>query len=169
MTKRSKKSYYALVWNTALSNKDLVIRGELVSQNTVLPKDPRMMYGTNPNDVLNVRIEKIKKEVKYDVFTTKQSVRFIKEIEKIELPRDVRIIVWDDEEELYIANKSYRIVSPQVFEELIEMSNYTRINTWNGLPYDSEGVEASWKACAEPEERLKGNILSMLNLELQFI
>lgn len=161
MTKRLANSYYALVWNTALSEKDLVIQGEVISQNTVLPKDPRMMYGTNPNDVFKIRIERIKEEIKYDVFTTKQSVRFIKEVEEVELPRDVRIIVWEGSDTLHIPYDKYRIVTPQVFEELIKMSDDTQINTWN----DPLIEEVRWKACAEPEEKLRGKVLNVLNFD----
>lgn len=164
MKKEPNNTYYALVWNTALSEKDLLIQGEVISQNTILPKDPRMMYGTNPNDVFKVRLERIKTEVKYDVLTTKESVRFIKEVEEIEIPRDVRIVVWEGSNILHIPYDKYRIVTPQMFEDLIAKSKDTCINTWD----DSTIEEIRWKACAEPEEKLRDNILNMLNLKLEF-
>lgn len=111
------KTYYALVWNNVL-NEQVKLKGKRVNQGVKLPNGPRMLYGTNDNDVFKIVKEVVHKKIKYDVFTTKQSVKFY--IEKVEyvLPRDVRIIVWEGESELFLPSGSYRVMSPQMFENL---------------------------------------------------
>lgn len=163
MKEKPNNTYYALVWNTSLEQKESIIEGELISKDTVIPDDPRVMYGTNPNDVLKVSIEHIKTEIEYDVLTTRQSVRFIKEIEEFELPRDVRIIVWEGSNVLHIPYDKYRIVSPKDFEALVEISK-------NSFECKESKTERyfKWEEVATPERKLKENILNMLDLELNF-
>lgn len=116
--RRNLKTYYALVWNDVLK-KEVELKGKKVDKNIELPDDPRMLYGTNDNDTFKITKEVIHEKIKYDVFTTKQSVEFyVEEIEYV-LPRDVRIIVWEGSDELLLPNDSYRIMTPQMFEQLV--------------------------------------------------
>lgn len=119
MRRRNLKTYYALVWSNIL-NEQVKLKGKRVNQDIKLPNDPRMLYGTNDNDVFKIVKEVVHKKIKYDVFTTKQSVEFY--IEKVEyvLPRDVRIIVWEGESELFLPNGNYRVMSPQMFESFVK-------------------------------------------------
>lgn len=112
-------SYYALVWNDSL-NKKMKVKGELITRNTVLPKDPRMLYGTNCNDIAKIRNIGVWKEIEYDVLTTKQSVKFWKEVDEYILSRDVYIVVWEGEEYLDFPNNNYKIVSPELFEYIVQ-------------------------------------------------
>lgn len=114
-------SYYALVWKDVLKAK-VEIKGELITRDTILPNDPRMLYGTNNNDVAKIKKIELWKEIEYDVLTTKQSVRFWKEIDEYILSRDVYIIVWEDSAILSLPSNSYRIVSPDLFEHIVQMS-----------------------------------------------
>ncbi len=155
MEKAFKGYYYALVWNTALDEKDLVIQGQLITKNTILPEGPHMMYGTNPNDILKVRTEKIKEKIEYDVLTMKQSVKFIREVEEIDIPRDVRILVWEGSDKINLKESDYKIVSPQMFQELIEMSE-------DCLEDEDEIMRPS----ILPEVKFNKNILNMLDLNL---
>lgn len=111
--------YYALVWNTTLKIKNKTVEGELLNKNTILPDDPRMLYGTNPNDILKIQSESFVKIMKYDVMTMTQSVKFHKKIEEVIIPRDVRIIVWENSELLNLSEDNYRIVTPEYFKEII--------------------------------------------------
>lgn len=111
--------YYALVWNTTLSSKKkIIIQGEKITRSTKLPKDPRMLYGTNNNDIARI----IKKdnwiEIKYDIMTQRQSVKFWTEIDEYVLSRDIRIIVWQGESELVLPSKQYKIVAPDLFQHI---------------------------------------------------
>ena len=119
MRRRNSKTYYALVWSDIL-NKNVELKGKEVNKDIELPDDPRMLYGANDNDTFKIIKEVVHQKVKYDAFTTKQSVEFY--IEKIEyvLPRDVRIIVWEGSEDIYLPSKNYRIMTPQMFEELVD-------------------------------------------------
>ena len=95
----SNSSYYALVWKDSLDKKGK-IKGELITKNTVLPDDPRILYGSNDNDIAKIRNVEMWKEIEYDTLTTKQTVRYYTEVKEYVLCRDVRIIVWQGDEEL---------------------------------------------------------------------
>lgn len=92
----------------------------MITKNTVLPDDPRMLYGTNSNDVAKIRNVGIWKEIEYDTITTKQSVKFWKEVDEYILSRDVYILVWEGEEYLELPNDRYKIVSPDLFEYIVQ-------------------------------------------------
>ena len=77
------KYYYALVWDSVLENKDIVIKGQPLVKTSKLPRDPRMLYGTSSNDLRKVKLNRFTKILEYDVLTMKQSVRFVKEIEEL--------------------------------------------------------------------------------------
>lgn len=119
MTKCLVNSYYALVWNDSLKRK-MRIKGELITRNTVLPDDPRMLYGTNSNDIAKIRNVGLWQEIEYDTITTKQSVKFWKEVDEYILSRDVYILVWEGEEYLELPNDRYKIVSPDLFEYIVQ-------------------------------------------------
>lgn len=112
-------SYYALVWNDSLK-REMRIKGELITRNTVLPDDPRMLYGTNSNDIAKIRNVGLWKEIEYDTITTKQSVKFWREVDEYILSRDVYILVWEGEEYLELPNDIYKIVSPDLFEYIVQ-------------------------------------------------
>lgn len=124
MSKCHVNSYYALVWNNSLERK-MEVKGELITKNTVLPKDPRMLYGTNNNDIAKIRKVSAWEEIEYDILTTRQTVRFWKEVDEYILSRDVRIIVWEGEDILCLPNDKYRIVSPDLFEYIVKTSSET--------------------------------------------
>lgn len=156
------KSYYALVWNTALDD-EVFIEGKVIGSNTELPKDPRMLYGANTGDILKVRNVEFKTEVTYDVFTTKQSVRFIPIIEEFNILRDVRIIVWEGSATLHNPYDYYRIVTPDDFEEIVRSSTRKQTSEWKGLSKDDSGGEVNWQACSNPESKMSESILGMLS------
>lgn len=158
-----RNSYYALVWSTTLESKGHV-KGELMSQSTRLPKDPGILYGTHNNDVIKVKSVEFKEELSYDSLTTKQSVKFNRVVEEYIIPRDVRIIVWEGSDTLDVSCDKYRIVSPQIFKDLVAMSKDSCTKTNN----ESLTEEVIWKAGSELEERLRDNVLNILNLELKF-
>jgi len=112
--------YYALVWSKDLTSEIEVI-GEKITRNTVLPKDSRMLYTTNGKDLSKIVKVKTWKEITYDPLTTKQSVKFWDETEEYTLKRDVCILVWEGSEILSLPSKQYKIVSPELFEEIIEL------------------------------------------------
>ena len=119
MTKCLVNSYYALVWNDSLKRK-MRIKGELITRNTVLPDDPRMLYGTNSNDIAKIRNVGLWQEIEYDTITTKQSVKFWREVDEYILSRDVYILVWEGEEYLELPNDRYKIVSPDLFKYIVQ-------------------------------------------------
>ena len=111
--------YYALVWNTTLSSKKKnIIQGEKITRSTKLSKDPRMLYGTNNNDIARIIKKDDWKEMQYNIITQKQSVRFWTEIDEYILSRDIRIIVWHGDSELSLPSKRYKIVAPDLFEHI---------------------------------------------------
>lgn len=167
MCMRPSKYYYALVWDTALKNGETLIEGTLVNRNTKLPKDPRMMYGTSPKDVQKVRIEKYKQVTEYDILTTKQTVRFVKELEEYELSRDIRIVIWEGSEFLNVFTDYYRVVSQDFFEELVKIAPEKTGLEMIEQAFDNE--EFKWKATVSPEQFLKAKILNTLNLNLEFV
>lgn len=118
------RSYYALVFNTSLKKRDK-IRGKLIDKNTKLPKDGNILYGTNDNDKLKIKAVNYENEIHYDAKTTMQSVRFKILEDVVEIPRDVRIIIWKDNEYLDPRKDKYKIVSPQHFEEMISYKKHT--------------------------------------------
>lgn len=166
MKESDTKSFYALVWNTALSSKEeLIIQGEEIHRDTIIPDDPRMLYGTNNNDV--ARITKVKewKEIKYDTLTTKQSVRFWKEIDEYVLARDVRIIVWAGESELMLPSKEYRIVAPDLFKHIVEtapVSSASKSST-NLRVVDSRDNGEKWGRYKDPSMNIDNTILDSID------
>lgn len=111
--------YYALIWNTTLSSKKkIIIQGEKITRSTKLPKDPRILYGTNNNDVARIVKKDNWIEIKYDIMTQKQSVKFWTETDEYILSRDIRIIVWQGESELVLPSKQYKIVAPDLFQHI---------------------------------------------------
>lgn len=118
----SNSSYYALVWKDSLDKKGK-IKGELITKNTVLPDDPRILYGLNDNDIAKIRNVEMWKEIEYDTLTTKQTVRYYTKVKEYVLCRDVRIIVWQGDEELRLPSNDYKIVSPELFEIIAQVSN----------------------------------------------
>lgn len=167
MCMKPSKYYYALVWDTALKNGNLLIKGTLVNRNTKLPKDPRMMYGTSPKDVFKVRLENYKQITEYDIMTTKQTVRFIKELEEYELSRDIRIVIWEGSEFLNVVTDHYRVVSVDFFEELVKIAPEKSGMEMIEQALDKEEFE--WKATVCPEQFLKAKVLNTLNLNLEFV
>lgn len=81
-----------------------------------MPDDPRILYGSNDNDIAKIRNVEMWKEIEYDTLTTKQTVRYYTEVKEYVLCRDVRIIVWQGDEELRLPSNDYKIVSPELFE-----------------------------------------------------
>lgn len=118
--------YYALVWNTALSSKthkkakDLIVTGKKITRKTRLPKDPRMLYGTSNNDIARIVKRDNWIEIKYDIMTQKQSVKYWTEEDVYVLSRDIRIIVWSGDSELSLPSKKYKIVAPDLFEHIVK-------------------------------------------------
>lgn len=111
--------YYALIWNTTLSSKKkIIIQGEKITRSTKLPKDPRMLYGTNNNDIARIVKKDNWMEIRYDIMTQRQSVKFWTEIDEYILSRDIRIIVWQGESELVLPSKQYKIVAPDLFQHI---------------------------------------------------
>lgn len=164
MGEYNRKSYYALVWKNTLAE-EIYIEGKVIGSNTRLPTDPRMLYGTNVNDVMKIRNVNFKTELSYDVLTTKQSVRYIPIIEEFNIQRDVRIIVWEGSETLHIPHERYRILTPEAFYELVKGSNDYGESEWKGLSREIDDVESGWKACSDPESKMSDSILGMLLLE----
>lgn len=117
-----RNSYYALVWSTTL-DKDGYVKGKLINQSTKLPEDPNILYGTNNNDVMKVKTVEFEEEVSYNSLTTQQSVKFNKIVEEYILPRDVRIVVWNDYEYMNPKTDKYRIMTPEYFEEFVKLSD----------------------------------------------
>lgn len=114
-------SYYALVWNTTLET-GMELRGAKITRSTRLPKDSRMLYGTNRNDVSRIRKVKHWQEIEYDPLTTQQSIKFWNEIDEYDITRDIYIVVWEGKRRLDLSCDHYKIVSPEVFEYMIEMA-----------------------------------------------
>lgn len=127
MKELNSNMYYALVWNTSLSNKKQVIKGTKITRSTRLPKDPRMLYGTNNNDIARIIKKDNWMEVKYDIMTQRETVTFWKEEEEYVIYRDIRIIVWQGNDELYLPKEmdKYKIVSPELFEYICSTSEET--------------------------------------------
>lgn len=120
--------YYALVWNTQLSSKENeVIKGDKITKSTVLPSDPRILYGVSDNDIKRIRSVKVLKEIEYDIYTTKQSVKFQRDVKEYVLCRDVRIIVWRGANEINLLHDKYKIVTPELFETMVQISGSINI------------------------------------------
>lgn len=114
-------SYYALVWNTSLDS-NMKLRGTKITRSTKLPSDPRMLYGTNRNDVAKIRKVKFWQEIEYDPFTTRQGIKFWDEVDEYNLSRDIFIVVWEGEDRLSLPHEHYKIVSPEFFEHIVAMA-----------------------------------------------
>lgn len=127
--------YYALVLNSTLEKKDLVINGELITKDTELPKDVELLYGAHSNDVAKIRKVKDITEVHYDYRTTKESYSNRREVKEFVLPRDVCIIVWQGYPILYTSYRSYRIVTPEVFEDLVSHSKESGKDRVKRVPF----------------------------------
>lgn len=132
-------SYYALVWNNSLERR-MEVKGELITNHTTLPKDPRVLYGTNNNDVAKIRKVSAWEEIEYDTLTTKQTVRFWKEVDEYILSRDVRIIIWDGRDTLCLPNDKYKIVSPDLFEYIVQTSGKREIKDVHGERIEDENI-----------------------------
>ena len=153
------KYYYALVWDSSLNDKNIVIKGEPLTSRSRLPEDPRMKYGTSHKDVFKVRLERFKKIVKYDVFTMKQSVEFIPEQEEIKITRDVRIAIWEGGDTMSPRYDSYRLISKEYFNELVkDAPGEFQINKHEN---DVVSRDSLWKAVPDPRK--------FLNRELQLL
>ena len=123
MIEYNTNSYYALVLNDTLLNREEVqIEGELIHKKTELPNIPKFLYGANPNDVAKILGIKDTVEYAYDRKTTRQSVKSWREVEELILSRSVRIIVWYGSSELVLPEDDYKIVTPELFQFLIETS-----------------------------------------------
>lgn len=165
MSLENEKYYYALVWGEALKDKNLVIKGSPLVKGTKLSEDPRMLYGTSDKDRFKVKIENYKEIKEYDIFSTKQSVRFIKEVEEISVTRDVRIVIWQHKDTMCPKYDHYRVISKQYFEELAEHS----LGSFDSIVYEEEVTEEStWKANVNPEKLLKKKIAEKFGLNLEF-
>ena len=165
MSLEHEKYYYALVWGEALKDKNLVIKGSPLVKGTKLSEDPRMLYGTSDKDRFKVKIENYKEIKEYDVFSTKQSVRFVKEVEEISVTRDVRIVIWQHKDTMCPKYDHYRVISKQYFEELAEHS----LGSFDAIVYEEEVAEEStWKANVNPEKLLKKKIAEKFGLNLEF-
>lgn len=159
------KYYYALVWGEALKDKNLVIKGSPLVKGIKLSEDPRMLYGTSDKDKFKVRIESYKEIKEYDVFSTKQSVRFVKEVEEVLVTRDVRIVIWQHKDTMCPKYDHYRVVSKQYFEELAEHS----LDSFDAIIFEEKVSEESiWKANVNPEKLLKKKIAEKFGLNLEF-
>lgn len=151
-------TYYALVWSTILSSKKKeTIKGEKITKSTVLPNDPRILYGTSNNDVIKIRNVEMWKEIEYDIATTKQTVRFHKEIKEYILCRDVRIIIWQGSEELNLPSDEYRIVTPELFEIITQLTNNYGSEEVNNYVGEEEEI-GRWKPYKDPKQEIKSNI-----------
>ena len=160
------KYYYALVWDSVLDNKDIVIKGQPLVKTSKLPRDPRMLYGTSSNDLRKVKLNRFKKILEYDVLTMKQSVRFVKEIEELALKRDVRIVIWEWADTMSPRYDHYRIISKEHFEELAKDAPGSFGIKKHEM--DKESEESIWKATPDPEKNLKSKIKKMLDVDLKF-
>lgn len=149
--------YYTLVWNTTLELKgERFIKGEKITKTTKLPSEPSVLYGTHNNDLKKIRNIEVWEEVIYDVATTKQSVRFHESINEYELCRDVRIIVWEGSPELDLFYDSYKIVTPEMFEDI---ANYSKDNKCS-----EEGL-LSWDNYKSPVSELSGKCRDAITLK----
>lgn len=164
---RTVKYYYALVWDSVLKDKDIVIKGQPLVASTKLPEDPRMMYGTSHKDIYKVRLTNFRDVVKYNTFTTEQSVSFEREYEEVNLTRDVRIVIWEWAETMSPKYDSYRIVSKQYFEELVK--DAPESFGINKHPGGVESDEKIWKVTPNPERELKERVLRMLELDSESV
>ena len=160
------KYYYALVWGEALKDKNVTIKGSPLVKGTKLSEDPRMLYGTSDKDKFKVKVENYKEIIEYDVFSTKQTVRFVMEEEEISVTRDVRIVIWQHKDTMCPRYDHYRVVSKKYFEGLAEIS----LDSFEVKEYEEKVSEESiWKADINPEKFLKRSIASKLNLNLEFL
>ena len=114
-------SYYAIVWNTSLDT-NMVLRGTKITRFTKLPNDPRMLYGTNKNDVAKIKKVKLWKKIGYDPYTTKQEVKFWHEVEEYKLSRDIYIVVWEGKDRIRPSEDYYKIVTPELFEHIVALA-----------------------------------------------
>ena len=102
--------YYTLIFSPNLiktksrrKNKDKIVKGYKLTQQTNLPNDPRMLYGTNDNDVAKFTIIDRYMEWTFNFISKKESVKFWEETKVYTLPRDIRIIMWQGGEELNLS------------------------------------------------------------------
>lgn len=161
MSMKPRKYYYALIWGTALEEKNFIVKGSLLTKKTRLPKDPKILYGTSPKDIKRILISEYKNIVSYNIFTGEQSVRFERDSEEYILKRDVVVIVWEDHEEINLAWKYHRVVAPDFLEALAEESTYES---------ESNCEEINWGEIINPELALKTNIKELLGMpkELEY-
>lgn len=165
MSVEHEKFYYALVWGETLKDKNVVIKGKPLVKGSKLSEDPRMLYGTSEKDKFKVKVENYKNIVEYDVFSTKQTVRFVKEVEEIVITRDVRIVIWQHADTMCPKYDHYRIISKDYFEELAENS----LGSFEAnVREEKTSDESIWKANVNPEKLLKLKIANKLNLNLEF-
>lgn len=161
MGRKNNKSYYALVWIDSLKSKlDLIIKGELIHKKTKLPKDPSILYGTNPNDVAKIRIVEAFEEIKYDVYTMEQSVKFWSESDEYIVPRDVRIVVWEGKDELNLPYDKYRIVSPELFELIVATSGERQSSK------NDDNTSINWEIYKNSINNIKDNVLNELEFNI---
>lgn len=156
------KTYYTLAWSTTLTQ-DVYIRGKAIGKNTKLPKDPKMLYGTNENDIFKIKRVEYETEITYDVFTQKQSVRYIPIVEEFSIQRDMRIIVWEGSEELSLLNDDYRIVTPEDFEDLVRLSDVECEVASTPEPAKVTHKERIWKRYNNPKNNISDRMLGALS------
>lgn len=121
MIEYNTNSYYAFIWGPYLSsNRERIVKGNLIHRNIETNSILKMFYGTNSNDIYKVNKLKFWKEIEYKIDGEVQSVKYWKpEGEKV-IERDMRIIVWEGSESTNLSYNKYRIVSPQIFELLVK-------------------------------------------------
>lgn len=160
MEYRDTNTYYALVSCSTLQTKeDIAIQGNVIHSDTVLPNEPRLLYGTNGNDVAKIRIIEAYKKITYDVFTTRQSVVFWEEIEEYDIPRDTRIIIWEGKDDLEIQHDSYQIVTPDLFNLIVSTCKCE-------LNKEHELLKSIYKeeSVVDPKANLKKQLLYKIDL-----
>lgn len=160
--------YYALVWNTQLSSKENeVIKGDKITKSTVLPSDPRILYGVSDNDIKRIRSVKVLKEIEYDIYTTKQSVKFQRDVKEYILCRDIRIIVWRGANEINLLHDKYKIVTPELFETMVQISG--NINIVDDAVGDTSEPDTYSNLDIKVNGRVQSNIIDECVLESSFI
>lgn len=118
--------YYTLIWSSTLdSKKGLVLNGLKITKDTKLPKDPTILYGAHSNDVAKIKKIRANGKVTYDCKTATEKYECYDVMEEYVLPRDVFIIVWPGGNPLYLDIEPYRIVTPQVFEDIVSRQTVT--------------------------------------------
>lgn len=151
MCMKPRKYYYAVVWESDLRKKSFLVKGELVTKKTKLPRDPRLLYGTSSKDISKVAIPEYKNIITYNMFTGEQRVRFERKSEEYILKRDVRIVIWEDCEEIDLGLKYHRVVSPDFLESLSVESTY-----------EGETNMIDISELSNPEKRLKSSVYKLI-------